>query len=244
MSKIKHIYVTGDSFSFGQELGGSDVPVEDFYVFTPYMREASYTGIIANTWGVEGYTNTSYNGGSNDRIHRMIINDIPKLLTEYKPEEIFVFISMTHGSRREFFQESNNEYNPVLPNYEPPRANAANHMFWRIYTAHFDSAKEHAQRYMLQVLSIQAFLKSLGIGYIMTRSMHEGAKFDQAFDDLPSYLHNSIDRITFPKMLAFAEFSNINKVPIGKYHHPLEEGHAIWAQHLLEYMKQHNLGQL
>lgn len=244
MNKIKHVYVTGDSFSFGQELGGSDVPVEDFYVFTPYMRKASYTGIIADAWGSEGYTNTSYNGGSNDRIHRMIINDIPKLLTEYKPEEIFVFISLTHASRREFYQDYSNEYSPFLSNHEPFKDNIPNHTLWKIYATYFDSVYEHAQRYMLQVLSIQAFLKSLGVGYLMTRSMHEGAKFDQAFDNLPQYQHKLIDRIAFPKMQAFNEYAGHKKVPFGKYRHPLEEGHVAWAQHLTAYMKQHNLGQL
>ena len=139
MNKIKHVYVTGDSFSFGQELGGSDVDPEDFYIFTPYMRKTSYTGIITDKWGAEGYTNTSYNGGSNDRIHRMITNDIPRLLTEYKPDEIFVFISLTHASRREFFQESLKNYNPFLSNYEPPKANIPNHMLWKIYTSYFDA---------------------------------------------------------------------------------------------------------
>jgi hypothetical protein len=244
MSKIKHVYVTGDSFSFGQELGGSDVPVEDFYVFTPYMRQTSYTGIISDAWGVDGYTNTSYNGGSNDRIHRMIINDIPRLLTEYKPEEIFIFISLTHASRREFYQDYANEYSPFLSNHEPPKGNVPNHTLWKIYATYFDSAHEHARRYMLQVLSMQAFLKTLGVGYLMTRSMHDGAKFDQAFDNLPQCQHNLIDRITFPKMQAFNGFATLKRVPFGKYQHPLEDGHAAWANHLLEYMKNNNLGQL
>jgi hypothetical protein len=241
---IKAIYVTGDSFSFGQELGGSDISVEDFYIFTPYMRQYSYTGIIANNWKTEFYQNTSKPGGSNDRIHRKIMFDIPQLLQKYKSNEIFVFISITHAARREFFDSRMKKYSPYINNHEPPKENILNHSLWKCYTSGFDDSFENCQRYVMQVLSIQSFLNNLGVEFLITNSMNESEDFREQFNRLPAEMINLIDRKHYPSIMPFNAYAGTLKLPFGKHKHPLEDGHSAWARYLTEYMSINNIGQV
>ncbi len=238
---IKHIYVTGDSFSFGQELGGSDVPMKDFFTFTPYMKEKSYTGLIAKEWGVKSYTNTSQPGGSNDRIHRVLTLDIPVILEQYNPDEVFVFISMTHASRREFYDRERRTYSPQISNFEPPKDNYPVHDLWECYTAYFDDPYEQARRHIAQTISIQSFLKVSGIDYLMTNSMNDSQDFINQHSALPPAVRNTVDRIHYP-VLPFNRFNGEMKLPFGKFQHPLEDGHEAWAKYLMTYMKDNSIG--
>ncbi len=240
---IKHIYVTGDSFSFGQELGGP-ISKDKFYEFTPYMKENSYTGIIAKQWGVEGYTNTSFPGGSNDRIHRMIMTDLPLLFEQYDPTEVFVFISMSHAARREFYFKKYEKYSPFISNHEPPKENKPVHALWENYILNFDDPRECANRYITQLLSIQSFLKTIGCDYLITKSMGDDMEFNQRFEKLPDSVKKLIDRKHYPDIVPFNHYAGICKVPFGPEKHPLEEGHIAWAKYLAEYMQNNNIGVL
>lgn len=242
MKHIEHLYVTGDSFSFGQELG--DPPTgKTFYDFTPYMRKTSYTGIIADTWGVLNYTNTSVPGGSNDHIHRRIMMDIPALLKTTSADKLFVMISLTHPARREFYYTGYNRWVPLIVNYsrtgegcEPLRK------LWKVYTAYFDSHEEHSQRYMSQVLSMQAFLKLHGIDYLMTESMVDRPSLDDKLMLLPVGVADLIDRKHYPKLQSFAQYNSYIGAPTAPGGHPLEIGHSAWANFLMEYMKTNKMG--
>jgi len=243
VSKIKHIFVTGDSFSFGQELGGAVEPPNDFYTFTPYMREKSYTGIITDAWGVNGYTNNSRPSSSNDRIIRTIITTIPILLETYKPEGLFVFISMSHASRREFYNSEDGTWFDMLSNYSP-YINSIEYHLWKPYTAYFNHVVETTKRYITQVLSIQSFLKSLGIDYLMTDSMVIDNTFTDEYNKIPLSIRSTVDRKHYPDIFPFNRYVSSLKLPFGKENHPLEEGHAAWAKYLMEYMKQNGIGEL
>jgi len=222
---IKHIYVTGDSFSFGLELGGSDPPKSEWFIMTDYMRDNSYTGIIRNEWGVPGYSNSSSPGSSNDFIHRKVMFDVPELLTRYAPEELFVFISMTHPSRREFYSKKFGGYTTFISNHIPPKTPMANYILWQCYMAHFNDPYEGCNRYITQVLSIQAFLKSVGVQYLMTDSMSNGDKHDQQFSAMPNSITSRIDRLHYPNISAFNRYAASVGAAEGKYKHPLEDGH-------------------
>lgn len=243
MSKYKHIYVTGDSFSFGQELCDHKHG-PSFFDITPQMRNMSYTGLIAKEWQVTEITNTSYPGGSNDRIFRMIISDLPVLFSKVKPEEIFVFISMTHASRREFFDKKLNKYSTFISNFAPPKENKAVYSLWENYVLNFDHHREQAERYVSQLLSIQAFLKGLGIDNLITRSMNDDVLFTNAYSSLPAEVLSLIDKKHFPDLLPFNNYCGRLGLPFGPDHHPLEDGHAAWAKYLMQYMQTNNIGEI
>ncbi len=208
------------------------------------MKENSYTGLIAKKWKVEGYTNTSYPGGSNDRIHRMIMTDLPKLFEQYSPDEVFIFISMSHASRREFYDRKLERYSPFICNHEPPKENKAVHILWENYILNFDDPKECADRYISQVLSIQSFLKNLGCDYLITRSMNDDWQFVNHYQALPAQVKVLIDKKHFPDITPFNNYAGTLKLPFGPEKHPLEEGHLAWAKYLMEYMKNNNIGAL
>lgn len=234
---IKFIYVNGDSFSFGQELGGSDVDMDQFYTFTDYMRKHSYTGLLTDKWGVENYVNQSMPGGSNDRIFRCVMTELPKYLSMYDPSEIFVFISLTHASRREFFYNKYNKYSPFIVNFAPPVENTHLYTMWKNYILNFDNVREQADRYMSQVIAMQSFLKGLGINYIFTRSMNDDHEFKSTISNMDASITNLIDRKHFPDIDPFNVFAVQRGVEFGKYQHPLEAGHRLWADYLGKYIE-------
>jgi len=238
MSLIKMIYVAGDSFSFGQELGGSDVPPRDFYKLTDYMRDNSYTGVIAKTWGVETVINKSLPGGSNDRAFRMITTDLPTYFGDYKPEEIYVFVSLTHASRREFYDNIYGCWNALIPNYSPdPKFSEKQHIeFWKLYAAYYDNPLESTTRFLSQLLSMQAFLKGLGIRYLFSDSMHHDEAFWEEYKKIHTKILYMIDTDRYYREEPFNSFVGRKKLPFGKYNHPLEEGHKAWAEHLMGYI--------
>lgn len=243
MSKYKHIYVTGDSFSFGQELCGHGSG-PGFYKITPQMQAASYTGLIAKEWGVSEITNTSWPGGSNDRILRMITTNLPLLFSRVDPKEIFVFISMTHASRREFFDARLKKYSPFISNFAPPKENKAVYSMWENYVLNFDHHREQAERYISQILSIQGFLKNVGIDYLITKSMNDESEFHTEYNALSSEILSLVDKRQFPDLYPFNNYCGRLKLPFGPEKHPLEEGHVAWTKYLMDYMKQNNIGEL
>lgn len=244
MSNFKVLYVIGDSFSFGQELGERDVSPGKFFVCTDYMKWNSYTGIIAKHWGIEEIHNVSFPGGSNDRIHRMISTNLPLLLKKYAPEEIFVFISLSHASRREFFDVNLQNYSPFISSHSPPKENKPVYSLWENYILNFDSPTEQADRHFTQIASIQSFLKNLEIDYLMTRSMNDSPEVNKKFDQLENTLINIIDRRHFPKIMPFNAYAGTLGVPFGPGKHPLEDGHIVWAEYLMKYMQEAKIGKL
>jgi len=238
MSIIKAIYVAGDSFSFGQELGGSDVEPKDFYNCTDYMRDNSYTGIIAKTWGVDTVINHSLPGGSNDRTFRMITTELPKLFGDFRPEEIYVFISLTHASRREFYHSMYKYWEALITNFSPdPKfADKSQLEFWKLYSTYYDDQKESVTRFLSQVLSMQSFLKGLGIRYLMSDSMHHDAEFWEEYKTIHTNVLYQIDTLRYYREEPFNSYAGRHKLPFGKFHHPLEAGHKAWAEHLMGYM--------
>lgn len=240
-SQIKHLYVNGDSFSFGQELGG---PLEDranFYTFTEHMRRFSYTGIIRDNFGIQGYTNNSSPGGSNDRIFRTTVFDVLQLLETCQPSEIFVILSVTHSSRREF-RESEAAANTYFPymNSVPEHNSKIRKRMWDIYTTYFDGVHENVDRFLLQIISLQSFFKTHGIPYLITNSMCHSTDFMEILNEQPRHVLQTIDRRRYPD-IAFGPWAWDNKHPFGSNHHPLEEGHLAWANFLINYIEGNEL---
>ena len=195
-NKIKHLYVTGDSFVFGHGLKGHDY--SNFYNFTPELRHTCYTGIIADTWGVNGYTNTALPGGSNDRMYRMVMQDIPELLRDIHPSELFVHIGLSDPSRTEFYSTVGKYYTPFLSNNRPLKGSYDHvYSFWEIYTAYFDDVVEHVDRYTMQVVNLQNFLKSLGIPYLITNAVTPCKEFTDVFNAGPQGLKSIIDKTRY-----------------------------------------------
>jgi hypothetical protein len=234
---IKFFYVNGDSFSFGQELDGPRDP-SDFFTFSEFQRKNCYSGLIADKLGLE-YKNNSQPGGSNQRIYRTMLSDLTELLKTYKPEEIFVNISLTHCIRREFYSIERDTYYPhmntVEPQIEPDRS------LWKLLVTDFSNLKSELERDQLIILGIQNFLRVNKIPYLLTWSFHHGSMYDDEKAHISPAILDQRYLKRFYQHPSFNIFSFNNKFPTGPGKHPLLEGHRAWADHLLTHIEKNNL---
>jgi hypothetical protein len=237
---IKCLYTSGDSYGFGAELGPAH-----YSVFDEYRRKHCYSGLISDTLKIEEYQNTSTPGGSNERVYRLLVTDIPKLLTKYKPEEIFCTLTLTSAIRREFCDNYEN-YMIFLPHQQPAPKSMPEyaHMnnLWEILIKDFNNDKGiYTYNFMIN-LAIQNLLKQLKIPYLITYSMLSSWEQDienrNITPDQFSLLYNT------PRIYrndSFMSFVVHKSLPVGPENHPLEEGHKQWANILLNYIKTNDL---
>lgn len=243
---IKFLYATGDSFIFGQELetaklGLIDTP-ESLFKFNDYKRKHSYTGLITDRLGIQDYQNSACPGGSNERSYRNLVTDISNKLKQYEPQEIFVTISLTHESRREFCMDDHGNYYIHLASWEPPRfPQMHNHDLWQIITRYFNHDFGNCMFGIMILLGMQNFLRSNKIPYLITSSMGNWVEREIQKNKLHQNLLDQIYKKRYYVEPSFMEFAKNNKYPIGPQLHPLEEGHIAWADHLMFYIDNNNL---
>jgi hypothetical protein len=243
---IRSFYATGDSFVFGQELETARLGIVDtaetLFEFNDYKRHNCYTGIIADRLQVSDYTNSACPGGSNERAYRVLITDISNKLQIYKPEEIFVNISLTHESRREFCMDDQGGYYIHLASWEPPRfPQMHNHELWQVITKYFNYDYGNFTFGMMVLLGMQNFLKVNRIPYIITSSMGNFYETEAQKKFIPPALLDQIYSKRYYTDPSFLQFSKQNNCEIGPGLHPLEEGHKMWADHLFSYIENNNL---
>lgn len=238
--KIKLLYATGDSYGFGQGLKAHDPTPGNFYKFNEGLRHTVYTGIIADKWEIPNYINTSRGGCSNDRLLRKIMYDLPHQLEKYKPEEIFVNISYTHTARTEFYSSEAKRHYPLISNWDPKNPYWKSHNeLWKVYVAYFDDVKEHVDRHFMNVINMQKFLESIGVRYIINRSMTEHAEFyeEVARDKYRDGLKSLVNTRTFPDDLKpWSQYITHQGLKFTACRHPDEEGHQAIAEYLMNYL--------
>lgn len=237
---IKFLYTNGDSFAFGQELDGPRTS-ERFYEFSEYQRRHCYSGIIADRLNLE-YMNEALPGGSNQRIYRTTLSTISQLLETYKPNELFVLLSMTHANRREFYVTNRNNYYPHMSTSEPKDINGPTHNLWKLLTKEFEHEKSYYEFDQQNILGIQNFLRVNKIPYLMTWSMHHGLTYE---DEKRLILESVLKQRYAQRFYQYPSFQEyvfttlkLTKAPGG---HPLADGHAAWANHLFDYIEKNNL---
>lgn len=241
---IKCLYVNGDSFAFGQELGIGQpwYNEKEYHDFTPHHRKHCYSGIISDTLQIKDYINNAAPGGSNERAYRCVISDVSDLLKKYKPEEIFVTVSLTSPVRHEFWRTDRQEWYRHMAHHEPPKIDSTIHEFWNMYTRTFSGDVGFYNFDTMMILGIQNFLIKNKIPYLLTSSMNNVG--DETIRDT-IISKNVLDQIYKSRYYINPSFmifnNNIMKLPIGPGFHPLEEGHRLWAEYLIEHIKNHNL---
>ena len=235
----KLFYVTGDSYAFGEELDGPREP-GNLYYFSDFQRKHCYSGIMSDKLGYLNYKNTALPGGSNQRAYRKLVENVSEALTVYNPSEIFVNVSITHCSRREFFNSERNKYYVHMLTHEPPKY-TDEHKLWELMVKNFSSDKSEHEFDQLMILGIQNFLRQNKIPYLLTYSFHYRTIFNDQLKHVPTHILNQ--RLT-PRFIvddSFSMFTDRNKFPRGPQHHPLIEGHTAWAESLLNYISNNNL---
>lgn len=238
---IKCVYANGDSFVFAQGIDGIPPSPETIYDFNEIKRTYGYPGIIARELGAEEYVNNSLPGGSNDRMIRTSVVDLIELSTRFKPEEILVLIGWTSAERREFFSLSSG-YIPFLINCPPVEKHILK--LYDIYSAYFNSEREQVDRYFTQLILLQQFLKSRGFKYLFTESIITllNRELPIPIMEVQGY-ENYKDQVDMKHYITpcFSYFNHQCGYDVTSCGHAPKEGHAAWANHLLNYMRDHEI---
>jgi hypothetical protein len=235
---IKFLYASGDSYGFGAELGTAH-----HSVFDDYRRKHCYSGIITDKLKIEEYENKSKQGGSNERVYRRLVTDLPQLLTKYKPEEIFCTLTLSSAIRREYCDNHGN-YMLFLPHQQPAVPGTYEHMnkLWDLLIKDFNNDNAiYTYNYMI-TLGIQNLLKRLRIPHLITYSML--SSWEKDIED--TYINPEQKSLLYDTPRIYREESFMGYVvkkslSVGPDKHPLEEGHQQWARLLLEYIEKNDL---
>lgn len=224
------LLATGCSMTFGQEL-----PDED--------REANaWAGIVAKHFGMH-HENIASCGASNDRSVRVVIEYVAKYIAEGRdPRELFVIVGWTSGHRKEIaisrFEglPGDGFYSTLFANYKNEHPVEVRRLY-DLYVRDLYSERECRTRFVNQVVCLQSFLKIHSIQYLFVKSLpccdppwdevaHQVALIDQR-----CFMGFHQDFNTF---IACAQASG---KPFGPKGHPLHEGHRIWSDEIIAYIK-------
>lgn len=239
------MYAIGDSFAFGEGLKGCVPNKDGYYSFNDELKATVFSGVMANKLGIENYTNAAMPGSSNNRTQRRMITDLAIMMSGgVNPENIFAMINITHSARIEIYVESRKAYQQLITNHAPPKDDKALYTFWETYSTYFDTITENADRYLMQVLSMQMFLEKHKIRYLMVDSMSESEEFITFLKNNRKILSAYINRRCYPEMQAFSNWARDKGFKPTPCHHTNEEAHAAWADHLLKYIEQEKLLEL
>ena len=235
---IKHLYAIGDSFAAGEGLAAFLPSRSDCAYVSKELQESVFSGIIAKNLSINTYTNFAKRGSSNDRTHRVLTHYIAT--TTDQLSETFMVINITHSARREVFSNKHNMYCQLITNWAPAEKGTPLYNYWATYAAHFDNVIENVDRYLLQIINIQALLEKYGIRYIMVNSMTENSEFYRALG-LNASAIALINRKTYPDIESFLSWSGnrgFANTPCG---HVYEDAHAAWAEYITSYIRDNNL---
>jgi len=245
MNKITHLYAIGDSFAFGEGLKGFKKYPSGASPFNNELRKTVFSGIMADTLNIGNYNNAAMPGSSNNRTQRVLMADmIGMMLSGTNPENILAIINITHSARIEVYDGKSNSYRQLITNFAPSQSEKELYEYWKNYSAYFDNVVENVDRYLTQILSMQAFLEKYKIKYLMVNSMGEYEEFTKFIKKSRTSLYTSINRRTYPEIKSFNDWAHDQGFPCTPCFHANEDAHAAWATHLLKYIEQEKILEL
>ncbi len=177
----KIIYCDGDSWTAGDLLdpnlekkgiGWINDPLNDNYRLPKVWPHK-----LGKLCGIE-VKNNSVAGSSNDGIVRRVLDSIPKLLRQYKSEELCVIIGWTSPERKDFyFRDGEKEHwETLLPaELTQNQMNVDVEKFYKTYLKHFWNIEEFSNRYIEQNLLLHYYLDNLGINHYFFNAFYESS---------------------------------------------------------------------
>ena len=203
--------------------------------------------------------NSSISGSSNDGIVRRIVEEVLKLLNNYKGEEIYVIVGWTSPERRDFyyrgywddsFIESWETLYPSQPDMKWP--NKELKTFFKTYIKWFAHQEEYISRYVDQNLYLHYFLESHNIEHLFFDAFYEKdtGGIESSTDLIKELINIDTNFIkhflkirkdffkdkTFKRILT-AVNGKFKDNLFGEDYHPTELGHKLWAEELYKDLK-------
>tara|TARA_Y100000592_G_scaffold32621_1_gene51830 strand:- start:759 stop:1670 length:912 start_codon:yes stop_codon:yes gene_type:complete len=194
----KIIYCDGDSWTAGDLLDPKlekkginwvNDPLNDNYRL-PKVWPHKLGKIFNNHWPLcdTEIKNNSVAGSSNDGIVRRVLDSIPKLLRQYKPEELCVIIGWTSPERKDFFTKATGAgmlshdtrggglWETLYPaELTQKQINKDVEDFYKIYLKYFWKIEEFSNRYIEQNLLLHHYLNNLGINHYFFNAFYESS---------------------------------------------------------------------
>ena len=152
--------------------------------------------------------NTAVAGSSNDGIVRRTLNQVIKLLEEYKPEDILVVIGWSSPERKDFFYNDgvvHKRWETLYPaELYQKHISKELQKFYELYVKYFWDVEEFSNRYIEQCLLISNFLDGFGIKYYFFNAFYESSieGYTNLYD---KYFKNKVRGIPDERALEFYE---------------------------------------
>ena len=206
------IYTVGDSFTYGQEL--------------PNPQEQAWPTLLARKLD-KRLVNQGRGGAGND----FIVKKTVQAITKYSPE--IVVVAWTSFGRKEF-ADQHGPYTlwPGSGVFGSDPKLAFRMELAKYITVHRNELYEY-RCWLRQVILLQNYLQNNGIDYVMCNNFDNQKVYDVFCNDNREY-YDLIDRdrfIGWPRQ-GIAEW--VQGTPHGPGGHPLEQGHEIIADKILE----------
>jgi hypothetical protein len=226
------VYVNGDSWSYGEELGNES---------EEYRNKNSFAGLVATHYNLK-LINGSEPGSSNHGILRRSLQDLTKLVTQGEVPLVLIGWSAIH--RFELFNAKENCWSSFYPAVEKvpyvsriifnnPIDDGYYTKLSNIIFGHYSTDESDKELYVTYVTSLQSFLKVYDIPYIMFNVFESGPPADKDTLELHGKMLDlsqllSIDLSSFLKCYPNVKF--------GPNKHPLEEGHKLISKFLIQHI--------
>lgn len=209
------ILVIGDSLSFGSEL--KDMPAYlGIYGNNAYATEAelqpsqySWPSLISKRLNIK-VDNLSVAGGSNDRIFRLAVSESLKQSYQY------VICAWTTTDRFDFSYRGRDL--PLTAGVDV----SLKFPWFKSYLANHYDAQKNQQRWLAQLVSLQALFKQQQQQYLFVQSC------SIPIDKSLRYIQDKVDIEWDFNMMEMCA-----KLPHGKHGHFLEQGHELTADYIL-----------
>lgn len=227
------LLANGCSFVYGEELEEN------------IRNQRSFAGVIANYFKFFEYHNISISGNSNYKILIDTMTWISKNI--HLKDELFVLIGWTAPHRYYEINKNGKEYFLVTGD-QKSEFNQTKIKKYPSILKKIPIVKEYIKYGLMDdlpcykstigyIIGLQSFLKKYNIKYFMCESIIPIVSYQfqqnetQSLIDLQYYYYKSNLR----------EYCLSNGITFTKnWNHPLEDGHELWANHLIQQIKERN----
>ena len=230
--KTKVLYCDGDSWTAGDivdpKLFGDNVAEVHHPDNEQYRLPRVWPHKLGKLLGVK-VLNKAHAGSSNDGIVRRVLPNILRLLTQYKPDELFVIIGWSSPERKDFFYKD--EWKTMYPNeYNELNEKDEIDKFKKTYFKYFWEEQEYTQRYIEQNLLLHNFLESKGIKHLFFDAFYETKEMGMFHNkNFEHFIARYQKKQTFRDIL--------DKELFWDGYHPSESAHLKWARILYKDLK-------
>jgi hypothetical protein len=231
------LYVCGDSFTHGSELIDPTSSIQDHFdpVHDAYRRAHYWPRLVADQLGLE-LIDGSAPGASNDRILRVTMYDVARLVMEGR--QPFVVVAWSHLQRFELPEGPRGEHwrSFVGPKFRD------NPRFAEEIWEKWSSDRTDVVKWLQQIIALDAFLKINGVDYISTTVFNQSYRLYEQYCNsgdpfFKPYLTQIRQHVNLSRhVLNFAMdtfLAHYNDVDYGPGGHPLARGHALLSEQML-----------